>query len=91
MSTWHYQIGMKKQPNGQPEYGVIEVYKDDLGKIQFTTREYQIPYGETHQELVEDLQTMLNDSTTRVVLDLEKTWEELGELPIKLEEGDSFE
>ena len=91
MSTWHYQIGMKKQPNGQPEYGVIEVYKDALGKIQFTTREYQIPYGEALEELVEDLQLMLKDALDRPVLDLEKTWEELGELPIKLEEGDSFE
>ena len=91
MSTWHYQIGMKKQPNGQPEYGVIEVYKDALGKIQFTTREYQIPYGEALEELVEDLQLMLKDALDRPVLDLEKTWKELGELPIKLEEGDSFE
>ena len=91
MSTWHYQIGMKKQPNGQPEYGVIEVYKDDLGKIQFTTREYQIPYGEALEELVEDLQMMLKDALDRPALDLEKTWEELGELPIKLGEGENFE
>lgn len=87
MSTWHYQIGMKKQPNNQPEYGVIEVYKDDSGKIQFTTREYQTPYGETPEEVVEGLQMMLKDALDRPVLDVEKTWEELGELPINLNEG----
>ena len=34
---------------------------------------------------------MLKDALDRPALDLEKTWEELGELPIKLGEGENFE
>ena len=81
MSHWNYRIGLKRSiVNGEEvlEYGLTEAYYNDKGDLWLTTERFMKPSGETKEELIENLETMLNDAKKDVpVLDLDKLWKEL--------------
>ena len=60
-------------------YGIVECFYDEDGKIQFTSENFEIPYGESKEELIECLEIMLEDARKNEVLDLDKLWKELAE------------
>ena len=80
MSTWNYQIGFKRykykdstalEEQEELQYGIVEVYRNDKGEIQAVSEEFQTPFGETYDELINDLYMMLKDAQDRPVLDLD--------------------
>ena len=77
MSTWNYQIGFKRNSRegeylcSDTVYGIVEVYRNDKGEIQAVSEEFQTPFGETYDELINDLYMMLKDAQDRPVLDLD--------------------
>ena len=90
MSHWNYRIGVKKHKYNsineegvnesfeELEYGVIEAYYGDKGELWLTTERFIEPYGETKEELIENLEMMLKAAKKGApVLDLEKLWKEL--------------
>ena len=93
MAHWEYRIGFKRhsfsviddvthEPKGDTveeiTYGLIEAYYNDKGDLWLTTERFIEPSGETKEELIENLETMLKDAKKDVpVLDLEKLWKEL--------------
>lgn len=83
---WKYHIAKKKQKRKYDlskeeheyyEYGVVETYYNEDGVIQFTSEQFETPYGETLDEVIECLEIMLEDARKNEVLDLDKLWEEL--------------
>ena len=78
---WEYRIGFKRHViNGVEEitYGLVEAYYNDKGDLWLTTERFIEPYGETKEELIENLEMMLKDAKKDApVLDLEKLWKEL--------------
>lgn len=88
MTTWNYRIGFKNQKRkidlsldsyDYKEYGLVEVYYGEGDEIQFTSEQFQIPYGESKSEVIECLEIMLSDARKNEALDLDKLWKELGE------------
>lgn len=90
--TWNYRIGFKRHKiplvaddnheatgeyHEELEYGIVEAYYDDAGRIKFTTENFKTPYGETKEDLVECLQMMLSDALKHPDIDLEALWDEL--------------
>lgn len=65
------------------EYGIVEAYYDDAGRIKFTTENFKTPYGETKEDLVECLQMMLKDALKHPDIDLEALWDELKDKQIE--------
>ena len=85
---WQYHISFKNQKQkidlsqdyyDIKEYGLVEVFYNDAGEIQFTSENFEIPYGESKEELIECLEVMLEDARKNEVLDLDKLWKELAE------------
>ena len=85
---WQYHISFKNQKQkidlsqdyyDIKEYGLVEVFYNDDGEIQFTSENFEIPYGESKEELIECLEMMLEDARKNEVLDLDKLWKELAE------------
>jgi hypothetical protein len=106
MSYWSYRIGFKRyqvgivddktnKPTGETYeelgFGIVEAYYNENGDIQFTTERFIEPYGETKEELIECLETMLKDVKKHEVLDLDKLWEELGNLSVDNFTGENDE
>ena len=93
MSHWNYRTAFKRhkvnvvddvsyKPTGEVvedlEYGLVECYYDEDGNIKFTTERFIEPFGETKDELIENLVMMLKDAKKDApVLDLDKLWKEL--------------
>ena len=88
MSHWNYRTAFKRhsvdviddvthEPTGEVveelEYGLVEAYYNDKGDLWMTTERFVEPYGETKEELIENLEMMLKDAKKDApVLDLEK-------------------
>lgn len=86
MSTWKYHIGFKKEKRKidlsndyyeQDVYGLVEVYYNENNEIQFTSEEFETPFGESKEEVIECLDIMLADAKNNEVLDLDKLWKKL--------------
>lgn len=93
MSHWEYRIGFKRHSFDVVDdvahgytgdvveeitYGLVEAYYNDKGDLWLTTERFIEPFGETKEELIENLEMMLKDAKKDVpVLDLEKLWKEL--------------
>jgi len=59
--SWRYQV-VYIQNNESFEYSICEVYLDEFDKLEAWTNNFTIsPYGDSHQELIGDLQIMLED------------------------------
>lgn len=58
MAYWNYRI-IKTIEQGQPLYRIHEVYYNDNGKIEGWTEEPMLPYGESLDELREDIHYFL--------------------------------
>lgn len=85
---WQYHIAYKNQKRkidlsndsyDYKEYGIVEVFYNEDGEIQFTSENFEIPYGESKEEVIECLEVMLEDARKNEVLDLDKLWKELAE------------
>ena len=59
-STWSYRIMRHAEPNGDVWYGMHEVYDMGDGE-QLWTDDPVRPFGETVDELREDMELMLRD------------------------------
>lgn len=58
MASWNYRI-IKTIRDKEPFYRIHEVYYDDNGEIEGWTEEPVLPYGETVEELREDIHYFL--------------------------------
>lgn len=62
--SWNYRVGFRTVLHPvvdtleELQYGVIETYYNDEGEIAFTSAEFQVPYGETLEELKSNLDKM---------------------------------
>lgn len=89
--SWNYRIGFKRHKlnivddnthsplrvDEELQYGIVEAYYNEDGEIQFTSANFQSPYGETQEELIEDLELMLKDAKRAPVIDLDKLWTDI--------------
>ena len=75
--TWNYRIVSEKAPEGE-FLQLYEVYYDDDGKIKGMTENPMKPYGESVEELQNDLEYMMEDLKQPVLdmKELEKHFEE---------------
>lgn len=83
--SWNYRIGKRKVPykdstalSEQTEivYGIVECYYDKNGDIEFTSEEFQKPYGETLDELISDF-NLMSKAYELPILDLDELWRDL--------------
>lgn len=83
--SWNYRVGKRKVPyknsltlREQTEiiYGIVECYYDKIGDIEFTSEEFQEPYGETLDELISDF-NLMSKAYESPVLDLDELWKDL--------------
>ena len=91
MSYWNYRVGFKQHKvksslalneYEEIQYGIVETYYNEDGSIRFTSAEFQEPYGETYEELIESLETMLSDARKHPILDLDELWANLKHLDV---------
>lgn len=61
MSHWNYRVVTRQGVNGDPLYGVTEVYYDDAGKPNMWVGEPETGWYDTLGDLVESLENMLED------------------------------
>ena len=60
--SWHYRIG-KYTFKGETYYGLFEYITEDGGKkISWTWDPVALPYAETVEEVLHDLENMLKDA-----------------------------
>src|SRR5574344_2091573 len=59
MQYWQYRVGYRtyEQKNGVTgrEYGIVEAFFNDKDELQFVTSEFQYPYGEDLDDVLNDL------------------------------------
>ena len=65
MSTWNYRI-LRHNYGAEVGYEIHEVYYDDDGNPQGWTENGKAPYGETPEDLIWCLETMLADARKSV-------------------------
>ena len=70
MMTWNYRIVSEKAPEGE-FLQLYEVYYDDDGKIKGMTENAMKPYGESVEELQNDLEYMM-EALKQPVLDMKE-------------------
>ena len=68
--TWNYRIVSEKAPEGE-FLQLYEVYYDDDGKINGMTENPMKPYGESVEELQNDLEYMM-EALKQPVLDMKE-------------------
>ena len=69
MSTWHYQLVQHATGTDHPYVALHEVYRDEHGVIDMWTHDPVDFIGDTAPEVVDALQTALNDAQGRPVID----------------------
>lgn len=83
--SFNYRVGKCKVSykdstalNEQTEivYGIVECYYDKNGDIEFTSEEFQEPYGETLDELISDF-NLMSKAYEEPILDLDELWKDL--------------
>lgn len=60
MQYWQYRVGYRTytKSNGEKgtEYGIVEAFFNDKDELQFVTSEFQYPYGEDLDDVLNDLE-----------------------------------
>jgi hypothetical protein len=56
--TWNYRVVKHTDSEGITHFGIHEVYYDKDGRPSMYTESAMAPYGETLEELAEDLERM---------------------------------
>jgi len=95
MSYWNYRVIRKRHLDSDNiSYQVYEVYYDDKGKVESWTENPVEPYGETAEELREDIRYFLQ-AFRRPILELKEENEKVSLLPDEednsINEGHYFE
>ena len=75
--SWNYRV-MKKKIRGEDVFEIHEVYYTTEGKVKAWTENPIIPYGETMEELKEDI-LMQSRALEKPVLDYDQLTIELNE------------
>lgn len=60
--SWNYRIIRKIDDLNNPYCEIYEVYYNDKGEIVAHTLNPQLAFGDTPEELIEDLKLMLRDA-----------------------------
>jgi hypothetical protein len=66
--TWNYRV-VRVEEEGYDRYQLYEVYYDDDGKLEGMTENSMHPYGESVEELQNDLEYMM-EALRKPVLDM---------------------
>lgn len=95
MSYWNYRVIRKRHLDSDNiSYQVYEVYYDDKGKVESWTENPVEPYGETAEELREDIRYFLQ-AFRRPILELKEENKKVSLLPDEednsINEGHYFE
>jgi hypothetical protein len=70
MSSWHYRPCKIVHEDGSETWDIRSFYYDDEGDPRGWSQHCSYPFGETLEELKNDLQKMLDDAGNRKVLTL---------------------
>lgn len=68
--SWNYRV-LKRRHGSDVSYGVYEVYYDDEGRVVACSESATEPYGDTFEELVEDLK-LFSVAATQPPLDYDE-------------------
>lgn len=68
--SWNYRV-LKRRYGSDVSYGVYEVYYDGEGRVVACSESPAEPYGDTFEELVEDLK-LFSVATTQPPLDYDE-------------------
>lgn len=53
-----YKVDLSNDVYEEDQFGICGVYYNDEGEITFTSAEFQLPFGETLEELKADIEYM---------------------------------
>lgn len=76
---WTYQIGYRtiERPETEyrsalntKEYGIVEAYYNSKDELEFTTQEFQYPFGESLDDIIDDL-LMFKEAIDKPLIDLD--------------------
>jgi tRNA C32,U32 (ribose-2'-O)-methylase TrmJ len=59
MKKWNYRVMRHTDAVGRTHYAIHEAYYNDVGEVTAWTNEPSAPFGETIEELREELERML--------------------------------
>lgn len=60
MGHWNYRIMKKKNRHGQFDFGIYEVFYDDLGQVKGCTKNSLTPVCESEDSLKEEIKIMMD-------------------------------
>lgn len=55
---WNHRV-LKRIEQGKPVYGIVEAFYDDDGEVEACSAAFEVPTGESLEELAQDLAWML--------------------------------
>ncbi len=67
--SWNYRI-IRHDKTDEVYFQIHEVYYDEKDDIEAYTEESVHPFGETREELISDMKTMLHDAEKHSVLSI---------------------